>query len=155
MSANLTKKPTPTPTPTIVVPDFVRTVIHYAAVEVYPKESFGWLIGEYLGANRWVVSAAIPIQVVNGRSVGHVDTHVLAEEALELVLEDHVIGDFHSHTSCPVALSKCDRADILDSRDWCFIVAGIKNSARHSAQFSLRLGGYAVVGKHIRRAVIE
>lgn len=142
-------------TPVIVVPDFVRTVIHYAAVEVYPKESFGWLVGEYLGANRWVVSAAIPVQVVKGRSVGHVATHALTEEALELVLEDHVIGDFHSHTVCPIALSECDRADILDKRDWCFIVAGVKNSARHSAQFSLKLGGYAVVGKHIRRAVIE
>lgn len=128
--------------------------IRYACVEVYPKESFGWLVGYYEGHNVWNVEAAIPTQVVHFRSPAVLETHDRSHQAFETVLEDYAVGDFHSHPNGSPTMSAIDKEDMLENEpDQCYVVASVYPSKSRS--FTFQLAGYAVLDGRIRRAEIR
>ena len=143
--------------PRIFVPEHAELAIRYACVEVFPRESFGWLVGLYPAENTWHVQAAVPTQIVSGRSRWHVEAHDDSERAQDLVIDDHTIGDFHSHPNGEgCAPSHHDREDMLSTEPdgKCFLIAAIHPSRKHPAGFHIKLGGYVVLNGRIRRATI-
>lgn len=140
--------------PVIHIAGSALLAIRYACVEVYPKEAFGWLVGYYEGGDVWMVEAAIPTQVVHYRSHTNLVLHDDSHQAFESVLEDHAVGDFHSHPNGSSTMSQIDREDMLEQEpDHCYIVASVYPSKR--LQFGFKLSGYAVVDGKVRRAKIK
>lgn len=128
--------------------------VKYACVEVYPKEAFGWLVGYYEGNNVWNVEAAIPTQVIHYRSHAGLVTHDDSHQAFDSVLEDHAVGDFHSHPNGSSTMSETDREDMLEQEpDLCYIVASVYPSKQKA--FAFQLAGYAVLDGRIRRAELR
>lgn len=74
-----------------------REQLKAAAVDSYPKECSGWLIGDsdFLGS-KYTVLSIFPFQQADSRSEHGVDTET-SEAMCEEFLGDWVIGGFHSH----------------------------------------------------------
>lgn len=139
--------------PTIRLAHVAVLAIRYASIEVFPKESLGWLVGSHEGRT-WRVDAAIPTQVVKSRSCWGVDYHEGSRQAEDLVLDESTIGDFHSHPNHAATASTTDRGDMMKRDGWCFVIASIYPSRRAAHNFGFRFSGYVMDGS-VRRAKIE
>lgn len=124
--------------------------IRFAAVETYPFECMGVLIGSYQGKDHWRVSLAVPYQMAERKrwSVEAAESSRLADD----FWGDSVVGEFHSHPSCLPTLSKGDpKCDFEEMEEGAVeIIAAIWPGRR---DWNVRLRGYARLGDRLHRRV--
>lgn len=106
----------------IEIPQLIRRTILASAAEVYPNETFGFLIGDSK------IQSAFPVQQTN-RSPKRVWFFDEIGDRVSEVLDDLIVGDFHSHPNTTAYLSKLDTsslfADVHSADGHISLVVGI------------------------------
>jgi len=88
----------------IVLPQCLYEIIQAAAIEVFPMESFGLLLGDFRGDTAHIHNIFIHQAVYRTRQ-----TIILKDESRNRVLDwfsDRVLGDWHSHPNEPASISR-------------------------------------------------
>lgn len=96
------------PRPVVELSSFAYDAICFAAVETYPKECFGFLIGEYT-KRLWFVHWATPAQIAQRKPKSVVTR---SDEKAAKYFGAAMVGTFHSHPEEPPTASDTDKADM-------------------------------------------
>jgi len=99
-----------------------------SSIEVYKKESLGFLIGSKK-KNTYIIKSSIAFQNAE-RKVSEVILWELDEKkvksALNYLTGYQVVGDFHSHADEPYALSRTDKEDLKSTGDSVSLLLVVK-----------------------------
>lgn len=135
----------------LALPPLTRRIIEAAAIDAYPKEAIGVILGT---SNIGV--AAFPIATTSKRSAWGVevldDTELRLAEHLGI---DNIIGEFHSHPGATAAASPADKHEMLHNNtpylgDGSYMcVLGIWPGKAKPWRFQWAV--YQVTGEKIRR----
>jgi proteasome lid subunit RPN8/RPN11 len=89
----------------LLIPSNQCKVLQAAAIEVFPRESFGLLLGEWDGDDAVVTGVFIHQAVFRS-----VSTIILKDEPQHRIMDwfgyDNILGDWHSHPNEPPVLSR-------------------------------------------------
>lgn len=124
--------------------------IRFAAIETYPHECIGGLVGHYVAPDQWEVDLAVPYQVAKRKraSVTAPGSSKLAED----FWGDQMVGEFHSHPCEVPTLSKgaplCDFEEMEEGA--IEIIAAIWPGKR---DWNVRFRAYARLGDRLHRRV--
>ncbi len=128
-----------------------------AAIEAYPLECFGFLLGSVQG-NTATVTRVLNSSRTHKRGTNqHISWLQQPSEEVYGRLEDFfgdgLIGDYHSHPSSTPTLSPADRSATAQEDYLVYLVIGIWPS-RRKPFWRFKLGGYVREGKRLRTAHI-
>ncbi len=96
----------------IYIGDTILDLMMAAAIDSWPKEASGHLLGFATSAASWAMGI-FPFQQDDNRSANGVNT-TTSEEMVAYLLEDHRLGGFHSHTNGVCAMSPTDKIGCRD-----------------------------------------
>ena len=128
--------------------------IRFSCVEIYPKEAFGWLLGE---SNRdtWTIHTVAVPQIIEQRGKDLVVSHDNSDHTWRHFKdsEDLLIGDFHSHPDGLSIASKADKENMTEMYDgYCFLV--IATYPNRLKKMSFKPRGYVHLDGKIRAAKV-